>query len=85
MIKHADFIIIGAAILDVLVQPVTSEVFSKGSVPAEHIAMHTGGDALNEAGVLAKLGASVRLVGKVGKDKAGNFIQGYCKNIKIDT
>ncbi|MCI8826967.1 MAG: hypothetical protein HFH63_14025 [Lachnospiraceae bacterium] len=39
MIKHADFIIIGAAILDILVQPVTSEVFFKGSVPAEQIAM----------------------------------------------
>jgi len=85
MEKYADFIIVGAAILDVLVQPVAKDVFLTGSVPAEHIVMNTGGDALNEAGVLANLGAAVRLVGKIGKDKAGNFIQNYCKNMQIDT
>lgn len=85
MEKYTDFIIIGAAILDILGQPVTSKVFVSGSVPADHIVMHTGGDALNEAGVLAGLGASVRLVSKVGRDAAGSFIQNYCKDIQIDT
>jgi len=85
MEKHPDFIIIGAAILDILAQPVTDKVFLAGSVPAEHIVMHTGGDALNEAGVLAGLGASVRLVSKIGKDAAGSFIQNHCKHMQIDT
>ena len=85
MEQKTDFIIIGASILDVLAQPVSAEVFETGSVSAEHTAMHTGGDALNEAAVLAALGASVRLVGKVGSDYAGNYIQNYCQRAGMDT
>ena len=40
-----------------LAQPVSADVFETGSVSADHTAMHTGGDALNEAAVLAALGA----------------------------
>lgn len=79
-----DFIIIGASILDVLAQPVTADVFETGSVPAEHIAMHTGGDAQNEAAVLASLGASVRLVSKTGMDYAGDYIRKQCQNAGVD-
>ena len=85
MEKYADFIVIGAAILDILAQPVTAKVFDTGSVPAEHIVMHTGGDALNEASVLSSLGASVRLVSKIGKDDAGSFILSHCRKTQIDT
>ena len=52
---------------------------------ADHTAMHTGGDALNEAAVLAALGASVRLVSKIGTDYAGNYIQAFCRNAGMDT
>ena len=77
MIQKTDFIIIGASILDVLAQPVSADVFETGSVSADHTAMHTGGDALNEAAVLAALGASVRLVSKIGTDYAGNYIRRF--------
>lgn len=83
--KHnIDFIIIGASILDVLAQPVTAEVFETGSIPARHTAMHTGGDALNEAAVLSSLGASVRLVSKTGTDYAGDCIRKKCLNAGMD-
>lgn len=85
MKNNTDFIIIGASILDVLTQPVTADVFDTGSTAASHTAMHTGGDALNEADVLASLGASVRLVSKVGLDYAGNYIKEYCLHREIDT
>jgi len=85
MIQKTDFIIIGASILDVLAQPVSADVFETGSVSADHTAMHTGGDALNEAAVLAALGASVRLVSKIGTDYAGNYIQAFCRNAGMDT
>ena len=85
MIQKTDFIIIGASILDVLAQPVSADVFETGSVSADHTAMHTGGDALNEAAVLAALGASVRLVSKIGTDYAGNYIQEFCRNAGMDT
>lgn len=85
MDQKTDFIIIGAAILDVLAQPVTSDVFDTGSAAASHTVMHTGGDALNEAAVLAALGSSVRLVGKIGTDYAGNYIKDQCRIAEIDT
>ncbi len=83
--KNTDFIIIGASILDVLAQPVTTDVFQTGSVSASHVAIHTGGDALNEATVLAALGSNVRLVSKTGTDYAGKYIQTHCRQSKIDT
>jgi len=81
----SDYIIIGAAIVDVLAQLVDSRVFAQGSVPAQRIAMHTGGDAMNEACVLAGLGASVRLVGKVGQDAAGDYVLRQCQEYRIGT
>ena len=46
-------VIIGASILDVLVRPADRNVFETGSSPAEDISISFGGDALNEATVLA--------------------------------
>ena len=60
------FIIIGAAIMDILARPVDASVFTSGSLPAGAIAMHTGGDAMNEARVLADLGAEHLIVTKKG-------------------
>ena len=85
MNKKTDFIIIGAAILDILAQPAGPEVFIVGSYPAEHITMNTGGDAMNEATVLSSLGSSVRLVTKLGKDSAGEYILNHCQKHRIDT
>ena len=85
MNNKTDFIIIGAAILDILAQPAGPEIFIKGSYPAEHITMNTGGDAMNESTVLSSLGASVRLVTKLGNDSAGSFIFNHCQKHLIDT
>lgn len=85
MNQKIDFIIIGASILDVLAQPVTADVFDTGSVEAGHVAMHTGGDALNEASVLSALGSSVRLVSKLGTDYAGNYIKNHCRLAGIES
>lgn len=85
MKSNFDFIIIGASILDVLAQPVTTDVFETGSISASHVAIHTGGDALNEASVLAALGSNVRLVSKTGIDYAGKYIQNHCRHLKVDT
>ena len=79
------FVIAGAAILDILARPVDSSVFQLGSVPAEGITMCTGGDAMNEAKVLASLNNTVRLVSKLGKDSAGDTIMAECSLVHIDT
>ena len=66
--------IIGAAIVDVLVSPAEERVFRTGSYPAERILMTHGGDGLNEATVLHRLGAPVRLETVVGDDAAGQSV-----------
>lgn len=75
--------IIGAAIVDVLVRPAGEEVFASGSYPAEDIHMSVGADALNEATVLAGLGADVRLETVIGKDRAGEIILSHIRDRRI--
>ena len=79
------FVIAGAALLDVLASPVDASVFASGSLPAETIAMTTGGDAMNEACVLASLGADVKLVSKLGEDFAADRILESCRRLGIGT
>lgn len=76
----SEIIVVGASIIDVLVRPASEEVFVSGSYPAEDICMSVGGDALNEATVLAGLGADVQLETVIGKDKAGEFILSHCQS-----
>lgn len=47
--------IIGAAIIDILARPVDRDMFEKGSMPVQDMRMNIGGDAANEALVLAGL------------------------------
>ena len=61
-----DLILAGAAIVDVPVVPADDSVFSRVSTPAEHIMLTTGGDAMNEAMVLSRLGKQVRLITRIG-------------------
>ncbi len=75
----AEIIIIGAAIVDVIARPVSSEVFETGSNPMEDICMTTGGDALNEAILLAKMGKDVRLETIIGEDDAGKLVKAKCE------
>ncbi|MDO4276468.1 MAG: carbohydrate kinase family protein [Eubacteriales bacterium] len=78
-------LIVGAGIIDVLVQPVKADVFEKGSVPVENISITTGGDALNEATILARLGKKPLLVSLVGKDQAGTMVLDHCDKEGIST
>ena len=73
------FSIIGAAHLDALVEGVDESVLRAGSAPAERIRLGFGGDALNEAVTLARLGGDVELVSKVGNDSAGDMVREFCR------
>lgn len=77
-------IIVGAGIIDVLVSPAEEEVFQTGSYPAETIRMSAGGDALNEATVLAALGVPVQLETLLGSDMAGDTVMRHCIDAGID-
>lgn len=76
--------VIGAAILDVLVCPAGKEVFEIGSSPAEDIRISFGGDAMNEACVLAALGKKVYLETITGNDAEGKMIISRCRALGIE-
>lgn len=80
MEKKNKITIIGAAILDVLAGPVNDRVFQTGSQPMEMTRLSFGGDALNEAIALSRLGLDVQLISKVGKDEAGSRIIDYLRS-----
>lgn len=79
MFKDPEILIIGAAIVDVLARPVSPEVFRSGSYPADSIRMTTGGDALNEAVLLSRMGKKVYLETVIGEDEAGRMVARRCE------
>ena len=80
-----DVTIIGAAIIDVLAAPVNENVFSIGSQPMDTIEMSFGGDALNEAVILSRLGKRVQLITKVGDDEAGRRVLRFLEENHISS
>ena len=79
-----DVTLIGAAIVDVLAVPVDASVFTLGSVPARDISFSYGGDALNEAVTLARLGKKASLITVLGRDEAGAQVEGYIRRNGVD-
>ena len=77
--------VMGAAIIDVLAAPVNFDGLKIGSQPMDNIRLSYGGDALNEAVVLAKLGAEVELFSNVGNDEAGRQVINYLSANGVDT
>lgn len=77
-------VVIGAAVVDIIAVPVDEAVFETGSYPAEEIRMNLGGDALNEATVLAALGEQVRLELVLGADMEGQMICWHCQKHGIE-
>ena len=78
-----DISIIGAAIIDILAAPVSETVFSTGSCPMDTIQMSFGGDALNEAVILSRLGKKVQLITKVGEDEAGKRVLNFMEENRL--
>ena len=77
--------IFGAAIVDILVSNADARVFQTGSSPTGGIRMSYGGDALNEATVLHKLGVPVRLQTVLGRDDAGEAVLRRLEALGLDT
>lgn len=83
--KKADITIIGAAIIDVLAGPVDKNILENTSTPVQHTGMSFGGDALNEAVVLSRLGINAELISKVGNDEAGKRVLQFLKENGVHT
>lgn len=80
-----EVVIIGAAITDLQVYPVKKNVIDVASYPAEKMIWTVGGDALNEATIITRMGHNVRLVSSVGNDAAAQVIISHCKDNNIST
>ena len=64
--------IFGPVNADVMARPVDFGKINAGSLPMESIGISYGGDALNEAVVLRRLGAETELISRVGQDETGD-------------
>lgn len=84
MDNRLDVICIGAAVVDIPLQPVNRNIFDIESYPINRIAMTIGGDAINEATIISRLGHKTALMSRIGKDVAGDFILKACQEEDID-
>ena len=77
--------VIGAAVVDIHAGNIDKDIFRIGSVPADSIGMSCGGDALNEAVILAGLGVRTELVSLTGDDEAAKTVFKCLSDNKVDT
>lgn len=77
--------VIGPAIVDILAGGVTRQIFDHKSNALSDIRLSFGGNALNEAVALARLGAETELVSKVGNDDAGKRVLDFLNDNKVHT
>lgn len=84
-VRPLDVVCVGAAIVDVPLQPVSKDIFDSESYPLDQISMTIGGDAINESTIISRLGHKVGLVSMVGTDIVGNYILDHCRREGIDT
>ena len=74
MEKEYDVLCIGIIVSDILMKPVELGFWQFDGVKVDECKHMPGGDALNEAVILARLGARVGLIGAVGSDIMGQAL-----------
>lgn len=84
MEKKLDVICLGAAVVDIPLRPVSKDIFDIESYPVDCIAMSVGGDAMNEATIISRLGFKTGIIACIGDDAAGQFILRSCRQDNID-
>ena len=80
----ADIVYIGTAIIDAIIKGFDPEPISVTGYRAESCSLNIGGEAVNGAIASAKLGTSTAILCHLGKDAAGNLIEGELKKQNVD-
>ena len=87
-----DISIIGAGVIDVLAGAVDEKILTSDIKEMDFIEMSFGGDALNEAVALSRLGKKVQWISNVGNDDAGKKILNFAaenginiSGVKVET
>lgn len=83
--KKFDVLCIGLATVDLLVKPVGKNIFDVDTTKIDKIEVMSGGDAVNQAIILSRLGAKVGMLGKVGGDAFGQLLVEQLKKNGVDT
>lgn len=79
-----DVLCVGQLAADILVRPVERVDFGVDTKRVEGIDIKSGGDGLNVALGLARLGNRVGFCGKVGNDQLGDYLAGVIRGAGID-
>jgi len=79
-----DVLCVGQLAADILVRPVDRVDFGVDTKRVEGIDIRNGGDCLNAALGLRRLGASVGFAGLVGDDQLGDYLRGVITAAGID-
>lgn len=82
--ERRSVVVLGGAVMDVSVLGADAAVFARPSTPVEAVRLSPGGDAMNEATVLSRLGSRVRLLTLLGEDSVGALLRGHCERLGID-
>jgi sugar/nucleoside kinase (ribokinase family) len=85
MATNPEVVCVGMSVVDVLAQGVADVRFDGSTNFVRGVGMWAGGDALNEAVTLARLGHSVALMTLVGDDAQGKFVLQECARNGVDT
>lgn len=82
--NNIDVVCIGAMVIDLPLGPIDEKrIFNVESTVVDNILLTTGGDALNEAVIISRLGHSVSLIGQIGNDMLGDIIIKRCEDDQI--
>ena len=84
MKRSCEVFCVGNAVADVLARPVDHLAPSGTSQPLDDVALGPGGNSINTAISLARLGISVRVAAAVGDDRFGQFMRDRVRAEGID-
>ena len=79
-----DVLCVGLALCDIIVKPVSEDIFSRGATSIDNVDIRTGGNACNVAINISDLGFESSLVSVFGKDNLGSFIYDRISESNVD-
>ena len=83
--KTLDVLSVGLMFCDIIIKPVSKEIFDMDSQVLDTLKFASGGDAFNAAVNMSKLGLKVALAGMIGNDMQGKFLNEEAIKSGIDT
>ena len=81
---YFDVVCIGVVLMDLPLGPLDEQIFNEETTTVPVIRLTTGGDAFNEAVILARLGKKPALFGQIGMDMLGDLIVKRCEEEGVD-